>query len=192
MRLIFLSLLSAGVSSCAQALPEDRLARIEADIERDFPGIGHVPPDELASSLARQAREQGDASTDGMVLFDVREPEEFAVGHLPGAIRLDPDARAEDVLIALRAEGAGVCPQAVFYCSVGVRSSVLAERAGGELKKAGCPEPANLRGGVFARHNQQRLLENAQGSTAFVHPYNRQWGRLLTRQDAVRLAGPAE
>jgi len=189
MRPIFLSSLSLAVLSCAQAPPGDRLARIEADIARDFPGVGQIPPDALARRLAQPLREQGDAPTEGIVLFDVREPEEFAIGHLPGAIRMDPDARAEDVVIALKSEGAGACPQVVFYCSVGVRSSVLAERARGALEAAGCPQPENLRGGVFAWHNQQRMLENARGPTAFVHPYDRQWGRLLTRQDAVMLPG---
>lgn len=192
MRLIFLLLLGVAVSSCAQAAPEERLARIEADIERDFPGVGQVPPGELASRLAHQVQGQGDTLTEGMVLFDVREPEEFAVGHLPGAIRMDPGARAEDVLSALKPGGKGTCPQVVFYCSVGVRSSVLAERARSALKNAGCPEPENLRGGIFAWHNQQRMLENAGGPTAFVHPYDQHWGRLLTRQDAVMLPGPGE
>lgn len=186
---VFFSMLSVVFSSCAQAAPEDRLARIEADVERDFPRIGQVAPDELASRLSQQARAQGDADTEGMVLFDVREAEEFAVGHLPGAIRMDPGARAEDVLVALKSVRAGACPQVVFYCSVGVRSSVLAERARGALEAAGCPQPENLRGGVFAWHNQQRLLENARGPTDLVHPYDRRWGRLLTRQDAVRLPG---
>lgn len=189
MQLIQFSLLCILISSCAQAPPQDRLARIEADIERAFPGVGQVPPDELARRLAQQAREPVDASTQGIVLFDVREPEEFAVGHLPGAVRMDPGARTEDVLIALKSEGAGACPQVVFYCSVGVRSSILAERARDGLKKAGCPDPGNLRGGVFAWHNQQRMLVNAKGPTSFVHPYDRRWGRLLIRQDAVMLQG---
>lgn len=175
-------------SSCTQAPPEDRLARIEADIERDFPRISQVVPAELAKRFAQPAGEPSDAYTENMILFDVREPEEFAVGHLPGAIRINPNARAEDVLLALKSERTGACPQAVFYCSVGVRSSILAERARSALKKAGCPDPENLRGGIFAWHNQERLLQNDQGSTTFVHPFDQRWGRLLIRQDAVALS----
>ena len=188
LRVLFSSL-GIVLSSCAQPPPEVRLAQLEASLERDFPAIRQVAPEELASRLTDQARGLDEAGPHRMVLFDAREPEEFAVSRLPGAIRIDPGARAEDVLLALKSAGAGACPQAVFYCSVGVRSSVLAERARGALEAAGCPQPENLRGGVFAWHNQQRLLENARGPTDFVHPYDRRWGRLLTRQNEVRLAG---
>jgi rhodanese-related sulfurtransferase len=187
MRRVFLSLLSLMLSSCMQASPEDRLSKIETDLERDFPRISHVKPDELASRIAQYQTERVDVRREGVILFDVREPEEFAVGHLPGAIRIDPNARGQDVLATLKSEAAEDCPQVVFYCSVGVRSSVLAERARVALQAAGCPLPENLRGGVFAWHNQKRVLENAEGPTDFVHPYDRSWGRLLIRQDAVML-----
>lgn len=170
---VVLTSLGVLMGSGACAAPAERLAKVVADVERDFPKIGHVSPDALAGRLAQ----------DRLVLLDVREEAEFAVGHLPGAVRVDPDAKADAVLGLVQREGE--CAQLVVYCSVGVRSSILAERVRGALTQAGCPVPQNLRGGVFAWHNEGRALEDASGATAFVHPYDRQWGKLLARQDAV-------
>lgn len=179
MRYVIVSILSLTLGLGAQAAPADRLAKVVADVERDFPDITHVSPDELADRLAQGG--------EAFVLLDVREDREFAVGHLPGAIRVDPGAKADAVLALVKAQSgpAGGCAQVVAYCSVGVRSSILAERARRTLVEAGCPAPQNLRGGVFGWHNEGRALEDAAGETALVHPYDRTWGKLLSRQDAV-------
>jgi len=58
-----------------------------------------------------------------VLLFDVREPDEFNTSHLNGAIRVDPDVKAETFL---KEHGEVLKGKAaVFYCSVGYRSSIL-------------------------------------------------------------------
>ncbi|MEM6491501.1 MAG: rhodanese-like domain-containing protein, partial [Pseudomonadota bacterium] len=99
-----------------------------------------------------------------------------------GALRLDPDADADAFMAQYGALIAG--RDVIFYCSVGVRSSRMAERLAPVLGDA--RSVANLEGGVFAWHNQSRPLEDAQGATPFVHPYNRSWGRLVDRRDFIR------
>ena len=74
----------------------------------------------------------------------------------------------------------------VFYCSVGVRSSALAESVKADLLAAGTKEVVNLEGGIFGWHNQSRPLVDKSGPTTFVHPYNAYWGRLLTRPELAR------
>jgi 3-mercaptopyruvate sulfurtransferase SseA len=85
--------------------------------------------------------------------------------------------------------GAGVDGKAVvFYCSVGVRSSALAERVAQGLQAHGATAVDDLAGGIFAWHGEGRPLVDAQGSTDFVHPYDSSWGRLLARPDLARNA----
>ena len=66
-----------------------------------------------------------------------------------------------------------------------MRSSVIATEVQDELVKAGATGISNLRGGMFAWHNAGRPLVNDAGPVDIVHPYNAQWGKLLTHQDKV-------
>ena len=85
-------------------------------------------------------------------LLDVRTEAEFAVSHLPGALRIDPDASPAQVVAAIRPNTA-----VVVYCSVGYRSSQLAKR----LQKAGVAGVSNLDGSIFQWANEGRLLHKA-------------------------------
>jgi Rhodanese-like domain len=75
----------------------------------------------------------------------------------------------------------------VFYCSVGMRSSSLAAEVQEALVKAGASGVFNLRGGMFGWHNARRPLVDAAGATDFVHPFNDKWGKLVARQEQVRM-----
>ena len=173
-----LALILGWVAACQQQAQENgsRLQSIEDSMARRFDKIGHMTTQDLAARMASGTK---------IVLLDAREPEEYAVGFIPSAIRVDPGASSREVmaLVGDAAQGADV----VVYCSVGVRSSKIAERARPALAEAGATGVYNLRGGVFAWHNEGRGLENAGGSTALVHPYDSHWGKLLTRQDAVAM-----
>ncbi|MCB1547012.1 MAG: rhodanese-like domain-containing protein [Hyphomicrobiaceae bacterium] len=153
------------------------LAKIEADISRRFTDIGHMPPKGLAERLA---------NPQNIVLLDVREPTEFAVSHLPGAVRVTPGADVAEILKTLEGRIAG--KTVVFYCSVGERSSRLAHRVRAELMKRGAVAVDNLKGGIFAWHNQQRPLVSGQGQpTPYVHPFDSSWGKLVDRQSLTRM-----
>lgn len=151
------------------------LARIEADVSARHTHIDHLARDELAALAA--------LATPGLILLDVRQPEEYAISHLQGAVRVDPGADLAQVLAQLGDIPRGA--RVVAYCSVGVRSSRLAERVKPALIARGAAQVANLRGGIFAWHNEGRPLVDAQGPTAAVHGYDARWGRLLTAPAAV-------
>ena len=70
-----------------------------------------------------------------VVLVDVREPSEFAAGHIEGA-----------VLVPLSSFDPAALPQGqlVLYCAVGRRSAVAAE----SCRKAGVPVLGHLGGGL--------------------------------------------
>jgi rhodanese-related sulfurtransferase len=166
-----------GVAMAGLFGPPATLTEMEARVDQNFQTVSHMRFDDLSRRLA---------AGEDLVLVDVREAPEYAVSHLAGAVRLDPSASAADAAWAIGPAGKG--KTIVFYCSVGQRSSVIARRAGAVLVAAGARSVVNLRGGIFRWRNQGLPVVNAQGSTPFVHPFDRTWGKLLTRQDLIAFA----
>ena len=147
--------------------PAVSLEDVEQEVIRRF-GTPDITPFRLAQKLAA-----GDVA-----LFDVRTEEEYAAGHLPGAIRVDPQTRAEDFLAA----HANVLRDkpTVFYCAVGVRSSRLMARLAEDVAPAAVHGAYNLRGGTFRWSAEGRnLVAGAQPGRS--HPYDENWGKLLAR-----------
>lgn len=164
-RKAFLAMLSCTVGFLgigalrADSAPES-LADYTAGLKTKFPDVAQISPTELEAMHPRP------------VLLDVRTEKEFAVSHLPSAIRAK-----EDSINQLKQMGIGSDAPIVVYCSVGYRSSVLAQ----QLQAAGFRNVRNLKGSIFAWAHAGLPLENAEGSTSGVHPYNLLWGRLLER-----------
>jgi rhodanese-related sulfurtransferase len=102
----------------------------------------------------------------------VREPEEYAVSHLQGA---RPAPSKDEALKALQRISSG--QRIVLYCSVGYRSSELAQF----LMKKGYTEVYNLQGSIFAWANEGRPVYRGKEWVKVVHPYDRIWGRLLKK-----------
>lgn len=140
-------------------LTPERLAPL---IAVRFPDVGWVEPDRLASWLS------GDPAS-APVLLDARGPDEFAVSHLPGAVRIDPDTPNLDA-VDLTTGG-----PIVVYCSIGWRSGTIAEA----LLETGATDVYNLRGGIFGWANEGRPVVRDGAPADLVHPYDALWGRLL-------------
>ena len=157
-------------------LADDALSAVESMVELRYP-VTAVKAEELDRQLA--------TDQDALLLFDVREPEEFAVSHLPGGIRLDPGISSADFTELYGPQVAG--RRVVFYCSVGMRSSRLAEALTPALEKLGAQSVANLRGGIFRWQGEGGPLQNAAGPTRYVHPYDRRWGQLIPNDGPRRL-----
>ncbi len=134
-----------------------------AGIEKEFPDVRQLSTADLASWLQDTKRKPP-------VLLDARQPEEYAVSHLENARLVVPGSDPRKVL-------GDVSPQdaIVVYCSVGYRSSDLAER----LTRLGYENVFNLRGSVFAWANEDRPLYRREEPTRFVHPFDSSWGRFL-------------
>lgn len=145
--------------------PADAATSLE-DVERAVRRLIPVPeitPRELAPRLT------------SMVLFDVREAEEFAQSRLPGAHRLPPDMSADAFRATHAAQVAG--REVVFYCAVGWRSGKMLERVQALIASARPAALFNLRGGLFRWRAEGLPLEG----DAEVHPFDANWGRLLRR-----------
>lgn len=166
-------LLFVGVAIAAIFIFQQPLSKIHQAIENDYKSVSHISASEFSKLNFKET-----------VVFDVREPQEFAVSHIDGAIQvspnIDPQTFIEDYGELLKGK------KVVFYCSVGRRSSALASRLGGTLFKHGATSSQNLVGGVFSWVNQDReLSSSAQASTKLVHPYNKYWGRLIKDQSKI-------
>jgi rhodanese-related sulfurtransferase len=164
----------------APAPGDDPLRDMATDVAARYPDVKQVTPTALATLLA--------AKPDQIMLFDIREPPEFAVSHLPSATLVPPRARDSLSLVQDTLAQHPETELALFYCAVGVRSCALANRVG---KASGGVPPgiqlANLAGGLFRWANEGRALINAQAATTAVHPFNRHWGQfLLNRRNAGR------
>lgn len=167
------AIVAVAFSAPGPAAAKDRtLATVHSNVVEEFKTVRHISAGEL-SALERSK----------LVIFDVREDEEYAVSHLNQAIRVDPDIGAGEFMRKYAGQIAG--KTVIVYCSVGVRSSALAERIAPALKTSGENQVYNLTGGIFQWHNEKRPLTRGAQSTPYVHPYNRSWGRLITDEALI-------
>ena len=142
-----------------------------SDVERTVSRLYPVP--EITAPALESSLPKGD-----VVLFDVREREEYDLSHLPGAIHVDPDLDADEFLRLHGKQLAG--RRAVFYCAVGVRSGIMVDRLNKAAAK-GAANAANLRGGIFRWHAEHRPITSDSGPATRIHGYDASWQQLLNR-----------
>ena len=153
---------------CGQLSYADKLAKIHQDIEQKYEQVEHLSADQF---LALDP-----VST---ILFDVRDDKEYRVSHLDNAVRVSPGISAEDFLAAHGNLIDG--KTAVFYCSVGHRSSKLIDRIASSNAAAEQDLVLyNLTGGIFRWVNEDRELDSG-----LVHPNNWFRERLITDKDKI-------
>ncbi len=111
------------------------------------------------------------------VFLDAREPREYAVSHIAGAISVGYDHFDLENLPTNLSKDQRI----VVYCSVGYRSEKVTEK----LQKAGFSNVSNLYGGIFEWTNQGLPLVNQTGVTNEVHAYSRSWGVWLKKGKKV-------
>ena len=159
----------AGVAASAQEEGEDSTiswSLMLKAIRVRFPTVAQVSTDTLQVWLDKSPPREN------LLLFDAREPEEYVVSHLQGA---QPVPAKDEALKAL--QGVPADQRIVLYCSVGYRSSELAQF----LMKKGYTEVYNLEGSIFAWANEGRPVYRGKERVQVVHPYDKIWGRLLKK-----------
>lgn len=145
---------------CSQDLTWRAVDRM---IAANFPDVSTITTDSLAERLS-------DSTAASPVLLDARSSKEYAVSHLSGAHRIDPDTNTVPHLDTLsRAR------HIVVYCSVGYRSARIASR----LQDRGFTNVANLQGSIFRWANEGRPVVRDGSPVRAVHPYDATWGTLL-------------
>jgi len=146
------------------------LAEMTQRVRAEFPQVQQMSTAALAAWLADSARSPPQ-------LLDVREAEEYAVSHLPGAVHVAPGADIGEVLDRI-----DLSRPVVLYCSVGWRSSLMAAR----LQGAGIEDVHNLEGSIFAWAGESRPLVAGGRPAVQVHPYDEDFGRLLEERLRAR------
>ena len=111
-----------------------------------------------------------------LVFLDAREPEEFSVSHIAGAIPVGYDHFTIAALPDLPKNA-----RILVYCSVGYRSEKVTE----QLYAAGYTNVSNLYGGIFEWINQGYPVVDGQGPTKRVHAYSPAWGVWLRKGKKV-------
>jgi len=133
----------------------------------------------LIAHITWQELQQKITSSDSShyLLFDTRAQEEYQTSHIRSALRLEPQMPVTEFIKIYGDTLNG--KHAVFYCSVGYRSSIFAERAQQQTLQAGALSVANLRGGIFRWYNEGNPVVDAHGETNEIHPYDPFWGVLV-------------
>ena len=139
---------------------------VKARIRSRYPAVPQLSVSELRDWLR-------DSTRAPPLLLDIRAADEFADGHIEGAVRVDS---VRDALRRLNQRPAGV--SAVLYCSVGQRSSALADA----LLARGAGSIYNLEGSLFEWANERQPVVASDGRIGKVHPYDREWGVLLRHE----------
>lgn len=147
--------------------PRVSLEDVERKVIRRY-RMPQITPSSLAEMLANG----------NVTLLDVRTREEFDAGHLPGAIRVEPGATAEEI-IKLHGDKLDDGP-VVFYCAVGVRSSRMMVQTRRQIVPLARYGAYNLRGGIFRWTADGRPMVRG-GEQGVAHPFNQDWGELLAR-----------
>lgn len=147
-----------NLRSSIQAIP---WAVLKRQIRHQFPTVQHLSTHELATWLQQEDAEKP-------LLLDARSLEEYEVSHLLNA-KLAP-TKIEELTHEVNRS-----TPIVAYCSVGYRSSALAQ----QLQALGYTHVFNLEGSLFQWANEDRPVYQNAIVTKQVHPYNQTWGLLL-------------
>lgn len=139
-----------------------------------FSDVNHISVADLKAWLR-------DASRKPALFVDARTEEEFAVSHLPGAMRVNPKFDGETLPDGIDAER-----PVVVYCSAGYRGARLARH----LQRIGHRCVWNLDGGIFAWGNDGMPLERDGRTVCNIHPFSRIFSRLLKPGKAARRIAP--
>lgn len=154
-------LLAALAAAAEPPAEEDRWEQTLRLVRETFPDVPQMSTERLAGLL-----EQGER----VVLLDARSAEEFDTSHLNGALRAEDVRSARDILEGRREESI-----VVVYCSVGYRSSRLAQ----QLRSRGIDNVFNLEGSLFKWANEGRPVYTDTRQVRSVHPFDEDWGELL-------------
>jgi rhodanese-related sulfurtransferase len=117
-------------------------------------------------------------NADSVIILDAREPAEFAVSHIPGAMHCGYDRFDSHLLDSLDKSR-----PVVVYCSIGYRSEKIARK----LQKAGFTNVSNLYGSIFEWVNRgYPVVDTAGQITPRLHTYNRSWGRWVSNPACMK------
>lgn len=157
--IIFLIILLANSMQAQPEKFEQYLDKLEAKFD-----VINIDPEQLENGH--------------FILLDTREPKEYQVSHLKQAINVGYDDFNADSVGFLDKKDT-----IVVYCSVGYRSSIIAEK----MKKIGYDHVMNLRGGIFEWVNRKKPVYQGDLRVNKIHTYNKNWGKFVFNAEIERV-----
>mmetsp|Transcript_31514 Transcript_31514/g.73759 ORF Transcript_31514/g.73759 Transcript_31514/m.73759 type:complete len:162 (-) Transcript_31514:134-619(-) len=144
---------------------------ILSKIKSSFPKAEQISTSDLDQALR--------TNRDGVIILDVRAKEEYDVSHLEGALWVGNDGELADEVLSQH-----MTPEKTMvacYCSVGYRSSTLAERL---KQERNAPDGlfVNVEKSIFGWANDGKPVYKDGKQVPLVHPYNSTWGLLLKKE----------
>ncbi|MAP55296.1 rhodanese-like domain-containing protein [Altibacter sp.] len=116
---------------------------------------------------------------DTVVILDAREITEFGVSHIDNARYVGFSAFSSEALSEIITNKNSAI---VVYCSLGIRSEVIAEK----LKDAGYTNVRNLYGGIFEWKNKgYTVVDSTRTETENIHAFSKAWSKWLTNGNKV-------
>jgi rhodanese-related sulfurtransferase len=159
MKMLTIHFLSLLLIACQ--LAEPTWIDTKAQIRKKFPDVQQLSIREFQKKYSTAA-----------FVVDVREPEEYEVSHLRYSVNLTD---AGSIVKNFRKSGKHVL---VLYCSVGYRSSKIAQQVQSSVSKP----VYNLEGSLFEWANSGLPVYRGQKFVTGVHPYNSYWAKLLDKK----------
>jgi len=160
MKLRALPAMFSMIPATLQGVRPQDIDQIKKITRLSFPRVQQTSTETLARWMA-----EGDS----LLLIDVRAAKEFQVSHLYGALNFQSATRIWKII---QERGPS---RTVLYCSVGFRSSRIAE----VLLQREVSNVSNLEGSIFAWANEDRPVYQGETAVPKVHPYGRRWAGLL-------------
>lgn len=155
-----------------EALAQFKLTVVEKMVQTSHP-LPNITHDRLRQILSTKDSNQ-------VIIFDLREADEYAISHIRKSVHLDGDISQEEFI---KQYGPSIRGKLViFYCSVGYRSSIALERLKNAMMQSGAVQIANLLGGIFRWFNEGNPVVNTKGITNDMHPHNQYWGKLVQKR----------
>ncbi len=147
----------------AFAETSDDFALLKIKLRQTFPEVVSLSVEEFKQELR--------SNPSKIVIIDSRAREEYEVSHLDGAVLFVPKVDSLKSLV----EKLPMDKAIITYCSVGYRSSKLAE----QLMAKGFSNVRSLEGGIFEWANHNNAVFSGSKQVKYVHPFNKAWGRFL-------------
>ncbi len=154
------------MSGCSHNQETLTWTKVISDIRDKYPDINQLRTDVLYSWLT-------DPKIESIILIDARAKEEFHVSHITGAMNIPYDKESLKHFTCIKPDS-----PIVVYCSVGYRSSELANK----LQEKGFTEVYNLEGSMFKWANEGREIYQGEQMVRTVHPFNSKWKQLLDKK----------
>lgn len=158
---MMLALIATWFFSACRQQPEADWQGLKQMIRDKFPEARQISTAQLSEWLAQP---------EPPLLLDARAPQEYAVSHLPDANLTETEQKALALLQDTPKER-----HIVIYCSVGYRSSALAQK----LQQAGFTNVFNLEGSIFEWANEGKPVYQGKRQVSLVHPFDKKWGLYL-------------